>query len=71
MLGFPHTRHPSYGALALTPAGLTFLLNMLAFIGHTEKTDTTRCRSKSALKSSISESFRLQSRDADLPQLFQ
>ncbi len=41
MLGFPHTRHPSYGALALTPAGFTFLLNTLAFIGHTEKLDTT------------------------------
>jgi len=36
MIGFPHTCHPSYGDLAFTPAGLIFLLNMLAFIGHTE-----------------------------------
>ena len=35
MLGFPHTCHPSYGGLASTPAGFTFLLNTLAFIGHT------------------------------------
>ena len=41
MLGFPHTCHPSYGALALTPAGFTFLLNTLAFIGHTENPDST------------------------------
>ncbi len=44
VLGFPHTYHPSYGALALTPAGFTFLLNTLAFIGHTEFLDTTRER---------------------------
>ena len=42
VLGFPHTCHPSYGGLASTPAGLTFLLNMLAFIGHTEYLDRTR-----------------------------
>ncbi len=36
VLGFPHTCHPSYGGLASTPAGLIFLLNTLAFIGHTE-----------------------------------
>jgi hypothetical protein len=36
MLGFPHTCHPSYGGLALTPAGFAFLLNTLAFIGHTQ-----------------------------------
>jgi len=36
VLGFPHTCHPSYGGLASTPAGFTFLLNTLAFIGHTE-----------------------------------
>jgi len=41
VLGFPHTCHPSYGALALTPAGFTFLLNTLAFIGHTGKVDST------------------------------
>ncbi len=42
VIGFPHTCHPSYGGLASTPAGLTFLLNTLAFIGHTEKMDSTR-----------------------------
>ena len=42
VLGFPHTCHPSYGGLASTPAGLTFLLNTLAFIGHTEFRYTTR-----------------------------
>ena len=42
MPGFPHTCHPSYGGLAPTPAGFTFLLNTLAFIGHTEYLDTTR-----------------------------
>jgi hypothetical protein len=36
VLGFPHTCHPSYGGLASTPAGFTFLLYTLAFIGHTE-----------------------------------
>jgi hypothetical protein len=36
MLGLPHTCHPSYGGLALTPAGFNFLLNTLAFIGHTD-----------------------------------
>ncbi len=41
MLGFPHTCHPSYGGLASTPAGFTFLLNTLAFIGHTENLDST------------------------------
>ncbi len=41
VLGFPHTCHPSYGGLALTPAGFKFLLNTLAFIGHTEFSDTT------------------------------
>ncbi len=41
MLGFPHTCHPSYGGLASTPAGFTFLLNTLAFIGHTEFLDIT------------------------------
>ena len=40
-LGFPHTCHPSYGGLALTPAGFVFLLNTLAFIGHTEFLDDT------------------------------
>ena len=44
VLGFPHTCHPSYGGLASTPAGLTFLLNTLAFIGHTEYLDITRQR---------------------------
>ena len=42
MLGFPHTCHPSYGGLALTPAGFDFLLNTLAFIGHTEFLDLMR-----------------------------
>ena len=32
---------PSYGALALTPAGFTLLLNTLAFIGHTRFLDNT------------------------------
>ncbi len=41
VLGFPHTCHPSYGGLAPTPAGFTFLLNTLAFIGHTEFLDNT------------------------------
>jgi len=41
VLGFPHTCHPSYGALAFTPAGFAFLLNTLAFIGHTEFLDIT------------------------------
>ncbi len=41
LLGFPHTCHPSYGGLASTPAGFVFLLNTLAFIGHTEFVDTT------------------------------
>ncbi len=41
VLGLPHTRHPSYGGLASTPAGFTFLLNTLAFIGHTENLDST------------------------------
>ena len=41
VLGFPHTCHPSYGGLASTPAGFAFLLNTLAFIGHTEKMDST------------------------------
>jgi hypothetical protein len=41
VLGFPHTCHPSYGGLASTPAGFTFLLNTLAFIGHSENLDTT------------------------------
>ncbi len=36
VLGFPHTCHPSYGGLALNPAGFAFLMNTLAFIGHTE-----------------------------------
>ena len=31
----------SYGGLASTPAGFTFLLNTLAFIGHTENLDST------------------------------
>ena len=34
--GEDDTCHPSYGDLVFTPAGLTFLLNMLAFIGHTQ-----------------------------------
>ena len=41
VLGFPHTCHPSYGGLASTPAGFIFLLNTLAFLGHTENLDTT------------------------------
>jgi hypothetical protein len=36
VLGFPHTCHPSYGGLALTPAGFALLLNTLTFIGHTQ-----------------------------------
>ncbi len=42
MLGLPHTCHPSYGGLALTPTGFNSLLNTLAFIGHTVFLDTTR-----------------------------
>jgi len=41
LLGFPHTCHPSYGGLALTPAGFVFLLNTLAFLGHTQFSDET------------------------------
>ncbi len=41
VFGFPLTCHPSYGGLASTPAGFTFLLNTLAFLGHTENLDTT------------------------------
>lgn len=40
-ISFLHTCHPSYGDLALAPAGFTFPLNTLAFIGHTEYLDTT------------------------------
>ena len=35
-IGLPHTCYPSYGGLALTPAGFNSLLNTLAFIGHTD-----------------------------------
>ncbi len=48
VLGFPHTCHPSYGGLASTPAGLTFLLNTLALIGHTQYLDHTGSNSGDA-----------------------